>query len=318
MSKTEERYSANALISWATALLQRAGLAHDRAGVVAETLVEGDLMGHTTHGLQLLAPYLKNIEAGTMTKDGDTYYHNMTIATADEYTYHIWANDTSDNKNTSTPISFNKPSNPDVNMDGCVHFMDLVAVSLMYNDEGADGWVREDVNNDGKAHFMDLVAISLDYNECWRESSSGTPGAGDTNVSIYPANQTVEVNESFTVSIYVEPDEKINGVSIDYLYFNASLVHANSVTEGDLFDPYSTLFSAGTIDNVKGMITDIYGLTIPLTNTVTANGYFCNISFTAQQEIGLSDLNLDGVLVSDEDGESADITVFDGTVTVEQ
>jgi hypothetical protein len=45
--------------------------------------------------------------------------------------------------------------------------LDLVAVSLMYNDAGSNGWVREDVNNDGKVHFMDLVQISLAYNDEW-------------------------------------------------------------------------------------------------------------------------------------------------------
>jgi L-lactate dehydrogenase len=42
----------------------------DKAADVAGVLVEGDLMGHTTHGLQLLAPYLREIDAGTMRVDG--------------------------------------------------------------------------------------------------------------------------------------------------------------------------------------------------------------------------------------------------------
>jgi hypothetical protein len=57
--------------------------------------------------------------------------------------------------------------NEDVDESGKVHFMDLIAVSLMYNDEGPCGWVREDVDNGGKVHFMDLIAISLTYNEVW-------------------------------------------------------------------------------------------------------------------------------------------------------
>src|SRR4029078_10805011 len=38
---------------------------------VAAILVEGDLLGHSTHGLQLLAPYLRELANGTMTKDGE-------------------------------------------------------------------------------------------------------------------------------------------------------------------------------------------------------------------------------------------------------
>jgi L-lactate dehydrogenase len=65
------RYAASELLAFARRLLARAGLSHDRSGIVAEILLEADLMGHTTHGLQLLAPYLQALEAGTMTKEGE-------------------------------------------------------------------------------------------------------------------------------------------------------------------------------------------------------------------------------------------------------
>jgi LDH2 family malate/lactate/ureidoglycolate dehydrogenase len=64
------RYSAKDLIFFASALLTKAGLDADKSQIVAEILVEGDLLGHTTHGLQLLAPYLAELEKGTMTKTG--------------------------------------------------------------------------------------------------------------------------------------------------------------------------------------------------------------------------------------------------------
>ena len=65
------RHSAPALIAYATALLTRVGLDADKASVVAEILTEGDLLGHTTHGLALLAPYLRELEKGAMTKSGE-------------------------------------------------------------------------------------------------------------------------------------------------------------------------------------------------------------------------------------------------------
>ncbi|HWA08575.1 MAG TPA: Ldh family oxidoreductase [Opitutaceae bacterium] len=65
------RYPAPALVSFAAALLERAGLEGEKARTVAEILVEGDLLGHTTHGLQLLAPYLGELEKGNMAKTGD-------------------------------------------------------------------------------------------------------------------------------------------------------------------------------------------------------------------------------------------------------
>jgi len=62
--------SATAWSTFAHALLTRAGVRDDIARDVANVLVDGDLMGHTTHGLALLAPYLAELEKGTMRKDG--------------------------------------------------------------------------------------------------------------------------------------------------------------------------------------------------------------------------------------------------------
>ena len=64
-------FGARDLISFATELLERAGLSHAQAVAVAEILVEGDLLGHTTHGIQLLSPYLKERKAGLMTVEGE-------------------------------------------------------------------------------------------------------------------------------------------------------------------------------------------------------------------------------------------------------
>jgi LDH2 family malate/lactate/ureidoglycolate dehydrogenase len=47
------RFRAKDLIGFGEMLLIKSGLPEDRAKCVAETLVEGDLMGHRTHGLAL-------------------------------------------------------------------------------------------------------------------------------------------------------------------------------------------------------------------------------------------------------------------------
>ena len=39
----------------------------DRARDVADVLVEGDLPGHDTHGLELMPTYIADIERGRMT-----------------------------------------------------------------------------------------------------------------------------------------------------------------------------------------------------------------------------------------------------------
>ncbi len=64
------RYAPSALIEFADRSLQAAGLSTPMARCVAQTLVEGDLLGHDTHGLNLLAPYVKELKSGGMTRSG--------------------------------------------------------------------------------------------------------------------------------------------------------------------------------------------------------------------------------------------------------
>jgi LDH2 family malate/lactate/ureidoglycolate dehydrogenase len=66
-----QRYGETALTGYATALLEAAGLSPDRAQIVAATLVEGDMLGHTTHGLALLPGYLGALANGTMAASGE-------------------------------------------------------------------------------------------------------------------------------------------------------------------------------------------------------------------------------------------------------
>ncbi len=66
-----QRFEVRALQGFAEHLLSRAGLRTEQAQLVAQTLVEADLLGHTTHGLQLLAAYLRDIESGRMTVEGE-------------------------------------------------------------------------------------------------------------------------------------------------------------------------------------------------------------------------------------------------------
>jgi LDH2 family malate/lactate/ureidoglycolate dehydrogenase len=65
------RYDSQALVGFAKSLLVKLRVPDDKAEAVAQILVEGDLMGHTTHGLALLGPYLKAFEADTITRDGE-------------------------------------------------------------------------------------------------------------------------------------------------------------------------------------------------------------------------------------------------------
>ncbi len=64
------KYLHTDLTRFATELLVQSDMDADKAQATAEILVQGDLMGHTTHGLALLAAYLRELEAGTLHKTG--------------------------------------------------------------------------------------------------------------------------------------------------------------------------------------------------------------------------------------------------------
>jgi LDH2 family malate/lactate/ureidoglycolate dehydrogenase len=55
---------------WATRVLETAGLPSEPARSVAAGLVEGDLYGHSTHGLALLSDYVEELESGAMERHG--------------------------------------------------------------------------------------------------------------------------------------------------------------------------------------------------------------------------------------------------------
>ena len=77
----EIRYAAESLVAFATTLVEQSGARADIARDVADVLVTGDLLGHTTHGLALLAPYLGEFEKGTMQKSGEPTIVNARPAT---------------------------------------------------------------------------------------------------------------------------------------------------------------------------------------------------------------------------------------------
>lgn len=70
-SSQEKRIPLDVLKRFSTATLAQAGLAASRASVVAETLIEADLMGHSTHGLALLPLYVEELKSGKMLREGE-------------------------------------------------------------------------------------------------------------------------------------------------------------------------------------------------------------------------------------------------------
>ena len=90
---TEPRYRAEALRDYCVGLFAGAGMRSDRAAIVAQYLVEADLMGHDTHGLAQAPGYLKDLAAGKMPADGDIEIvadHTVTSVWDGGYRSGVW------------------------------------------------------------------------------------------------------------------------------------------------------------------------------------------------------------------------------------
>jgi hypothetical protein len=98
-----------------------------------------------------------------------SYFFNSSIAfsTHGNYSYFIWASDSSDNTDISSSYDFSMPPNWDINKDGSCNVFDYVLISNHYGETGELGWIREDVDNNGQIQVFDLVILSSYYGELW-------------------------------------------------------------------------------------------------------------------------------------------------------
>jgi len=101
----------------------------------------------------------------------------------------------------------------------------------------------------------------------------------DTSVSISPANQIVTPYSTLSVDVYCIPSEPIKAYEFS-VSFNPSVIQAVDVTEGDIFNGFTSFFNPGIIDNTNGDISQIYGLIIGA-DTVTDPGTLVHINFIA-------------------------------------
>ena len=136
-----------------------------------------------------------------------------------------------------------------------------------------------------------------------------------TEVNVTPSSQVVNAGETFSVDITIDPAEPIAGVQFN-LSFDPSLLTANSVTEGNLFNGYTTQFDPGTTDNTNGLITDVTGVITTPGAGVSSPGAFASISFTSKNTNGVSPLDLSFVKVGNPDATAVIIEITHGSVQV--
>jgi hypothetical protein len=150
----------------------------------------------------------------------------------------------------------------------------------------------------------------------------GLPGvataAGTTAVSVSAPTQPIGPGEQFVVSVAVAPSTAIAGMQFD-LSFNASLAAVSKVEEGGLLKQggASSFFNSGTINNQAGTITRVFGAITSPGKTVSTQGTFATITFTAKTQSGSFPLALANVVVGDINGNPVTVSVVGGTATID-
>ena len=111
---------------------------------------------------------MNNVSMSNILGTNNSYY-NTSFTQYGNYSYYIWADDTSNNTVVSSFYDLSLPPNWDINNDGVVNVFDHVLTSNHYDETGNTGWIREDVDNNGEIQVLDLVLVSNHYGETWWE-----------------------------------------------------------------------------------------------------------------------------------------------------
>jgi hypothetical protein len=146
-----------------------------------------------------------------------------------------------------------------------------------------------------------------------------TSAATTTAVSVSAPTQPIGPGELFAVSVTMAPGTAIAGVQFD-LSFDASLASVSKVEEGGLLKQggVSSFFNSGTINNQAGTITGVFGAITSPGKTVSTQGTFATISFTAKTQSGSCPLVLARVIVGDINGNSVPVSVVGGTASIDR
>jgi PKD repeat protein len=134
-----------------------------------------------------------------------------------------------------------------------------------------------------------------------------------TLVQINPVSTTVSTDQTFTINVICTPGQSIKSFEFK-VSFNSTLLQANAVSEGTIFNGYTTFFNAGIINNTAGTIINVYGI-IQGVGVVSNQGSLVSLSFTARSASGVSTVGLYGVGVTNET-HYVPITVMNGGVTI--
>ena len=159
-------------------------------------------------------------------------------------------------------------------------------------------------NGSGPYHTFETINF-------WTE---GPPAGAEVTFAVSPPTKTVEVGETFTVNITVDPTVLIDTVATDEITFTSGKLGCTKVEQGDLFNE-STFWIGGHIHNASGNITDVvWGSHTP----ASSPGTFVILTFKAL-EAGTAYINItfgDAGAAYNMTARTIDIT-SNGTITIQ-
>ncbi len=142
--------------------------------------------------------------------------------------------------------------------------------------------------------------------------SAEYPITSEINVS--PDTISIAPNEPFSFNITCSPIQNIKSFEFK-VRFDPDYIQIDSVTEGNIFDGFTTFFNDGAINNNQGTIKGIYNLIIGSGNTST-NGTLVEISGTALNNFGFIDIELYEVGLTNESA-YIPLSYEDGTIVIQ-
>jgi hypothetical protein len=135
-------------------------------------------------------------------------------------------------------------------------------------------------------------------------------------VSFDPSQLNVEENEEFTLDITIESDVNVSGAETQLVY-DPTLIEVISITEGNFFkqEGASTMFSKGTIDNELGTVNGIYSVVMG-DDMMLEKDVFATITLQAKDNSGLTDLEMQNVVITNSAGDKLPTTITNAEIAV--
>jgi hypothetical protein len=144
---------------------------------------------------------------------------------------------------------------------------------------------------------------------------AGTVSA-EISVSLNPSQLRVEENEEFTLDVIIESHVNVSGAEMKLAY-EPTTVEVVSIAEGNFFKQTgeNTIFSKGTIDNKLGTVSNIYSV-IMGDDTMLDRDVFATITLKAKDNSGITDLEMQNVVITNSAGDDLPITVTNAEIAV--